>query len=212
MTSESTNAREGKRRVDFEDPRFWATGAISTTVVMLIVLAFLSIDSMDAVRTGGRQVPQYSVINQKIGYEYDWNRRADVPVIGEADPLFGKMVTEEEAHTLMKLGKLVIQSRNCMNCHTIYGNGAYYGPDLTKSWLDPAWDQIWIPMTGKATKEEAMVEFLKHPEKYPTWSRRMPNLQLTTEEATAVVAYLKWMSAVDTNGFPANFGQTQIQR
>jgi nitric oxide reductase subunit C len=30
---------------------------------------------------------------------------------------------------------------------------------------------------------------------------------LTEEEARAVVAYLKWMSSVDTNGFPANFGR-----
>jgi hypothetical protein len=25
-------------------------------------------------------------------------------------------------------GKLVIQSRACINCHTFFGNGAYYGP------------------------------------------------------------------------------------
>jgi nitric oxide reductase subunit C len=33
----------------------------------------------------------------------------------------------------------------------------------------------------------------------------MPNLRLSEAEAHAVVAYLKWMSAVDTNGFPPNF-------
>ena len=37
----------------------------------------------------------------------------------------------------------------------------------------------------------------------------MPNLKLTREEAVAVVAYLKWMSAVDTNGFPIHFGHIQ---
>ncbi len=212
MTTQSGGTRKRNRRLDIAEPLFWATGAISTTVVMLIVLAFLSVDSMAAIRAGGRQVPAYSVINYNIGYEYDWNRRADVPVIGQLEPLFGEMVTEEQAEALMKHGKLVIQSRACIACHTFYGNGAYYGPDLTKSWLDPAWDSIWIPMTGKANKEEAMAEFLMHPEKYPTWSRMMPNLELTEKDARSVVAYLKWMSAVDTNGFPANFGQTQTQR
>ncbi|MBS0486585.1 MAG: cytochrome c, partial [Proteobacteria bacterium] len=91
------------------------------------------------------------------------------------------------------------------------GNGAYYGPDLTKSWLDPAWSQIWMPMTGKTTREDAMVEFLMHPDKYPTWSRAMPNLNLSEDEARATVAYLKWLSAIDTNGFPANFGQSGKQ-
>jgi nitric oxide reductase subunit C len=33
----------------------------------------------------------------------------------------------------------------------------------------------------------------------------MPNLHLTEEEAKAVVAFLKWTSAIDTSGFPRNF-------
>ena len=31
----------------------------------------------------------------------------------------------------------------------------------------------------------------------------MPNLDITEEEARGVVAFLKWMSSIDTNGFPA---------
>jgi nitric oxide reductase subunit C len=33
----------------------------------------------------------------------------------------------------------------------------------------------------------------------------MPNLHITPEEAKGVVAFLKWMSSIDTNGFPYNF-------
>jgi nitric oxide reductase subunit C len=197
--------------MDIEDPRFWRAGAISSTAVMLVVLAFLTIDSLDASRAGGRQVPNYDVINHHIGYTYDWSRGFEVPIIGPTEPLFGKTYSLHDATDLMKLGKLVIQSRACMDCHTFFGNGAYYAPDLTKAWLDPAWSQIWMPMTGSKTREEAMVEFLMHPEQYPTWTRRMPNLHLTRAEAQAVVAYLKWMSAIDTNGFPANFGRIQTQ-
>lgn len=93
-----------------------------------------------------------------------------------------------------------------MGCHTFFGNGAYYGPDLTKAWLDPAWE-TWQAITGAATREGAMVKFLMDPEQYRTWTRAMPNLGLTEQEATATVAYLKWMAAVDTNGFPPNFGR-----
>lgn len=195
--------------MDIQEPAFWRAGAISTTVVMIIVLIFLSIDSMRVISAGGANVPKYDVINQQIGYRYDWTRRMDVPVIGGTEPLFGKVYTESEARALMAKGKLVIQSRACMDCHTFFGNGAYYAPDLTKSWLDPAWQQIWMPMTGAKTREDAMVMFLMNPDRYPTWTREMPNMHLTQDEARAVVAYLKWMSAVDTNGFPANFGTQQ---
>ena len=198
--------------VDLTEPLFWRAGAVSTTVVMLIILAFLSIDSMRYIEAGGRNVPAYSVVNQHIGYSYDWARQADVPVVGGDDPLFGRKLTDAQATDLIRVGKLVIQSRACMDCHTIFGNGAYYGPDLTKAWLDPAWEKIWMPMTGKPTREEAMVTFLMRPDQYPTWNRRMPNLHLTTAEAQATVAYLKWLSSVDTNGFPANFNQTMPQK
>jgi nitric oxide reductase subunit C len=97
-------------------------------------------------------------------------------------------------------GKLNVQSKNCMDCHTLLGNGAYYAPDLTKSWLDPYWGD-------KATREQNMVDFLMDPtdKLHNAGGRRMPNLHITEEEAKATVAFLKWMSAIDTNGFPNNF-------
>ena len=95
-----------------------------------------------------------------------------------------------------------------MNCHTLLGNGAYYAPDLTKSWLDPMWeDGTMMGITGKDTKEEAMAEFLMHPSTYPTHARMMPDLGITAEEAKGLVAFLKHMSSIDTNGFPRNFGK-----
>jgi nitric oxide reductase subunit C len=98
-----------------------------------------------------------------------------------------------------------------MNCHTLLGNGAYYAPDLTKAWLDPAWgpEGSMMAMTGKNTKEEAMAEFLQFPSKYPTHERMMPNLGITAEEAKGLVAFLKHLSSIDTNGFPRNFGRMQ---
>lgn len=197
--------------MNIQDPVFWRAGAISTTVVMLVVLAFLTINSLRVTTAGASRVPDYTVINRKIEYRYNWNRREDVPVLAGTQLLFGHTYTEPEARALMRKGKLVIQSRACMDCHTIFGNGAYYAPDLTKAWLDPAWKQVWIPMTGANSREQAMVDFLMHPEKYPTWAREMPNLHITQPEAHALVAYLKWMSAIDTNGFPANFGKTALQ-
>ena len=195
----------------FDDPAFWRAGAISTILVMLCILAMLTVDSLAAIATGGSHVPPYSVINRHIDYVFDAGRGIDVPVIGAVQPLFGKVLDNQEATAMMDKGKLVIQSRACMDCHTFFGNGAYYGPDLTKAWLDPDWEG-WQGITGASTKEDAMVMFLMDPVKYATWTRTMPNMNLSKEEARAVVAYLKWTSAVDTNGFPANFGHVHTDR
>jgi len=145
------------------------------------------------------------VINQTIGYRYDAVAAHDVPTISGSEPLFGQTYSSADAAAIVRQGKLVIQSRACMDCHTFFGNGAYYAPDLTKAWLDPVWASMWVPMTGARTKADAMVAFLMSPERYVTWRRQMPNLHLSKAEAQSVVAYLKWLSAVDTNGFPNNF-------
>ena len=195
----------------FDDPAFWRAGAISTITVMTIVLIMLTIDSLAAISPGGSHVPPYTVINRHIDYKFDSNRSFDVPVIGAAEPLFGKPLDEPAAAVLIDRGKMVIQSRACIDCHTFFGNGAYYAPDLTKAWLDPDWEG-WQAVTGADTREGAMVKFLMDPEQYRTWTRTMPNLGITEAEAQAVVAYLKWMAAVDTNGFPPNFNQIEQRR
>ena len=191
-----------------DDPAFWRAGAISTIAVMSIVLIMLTIDSLAAISPGGSHVPPFTVINQHIDYKFDRNRGFDIPVIGGAEPLFGKPLDEPVAAALIDRGKMVIQSRACIDCHTFFGNGAYYAPDLTKAWLDPDWEG-WQAVTGADTREGAMVKFLMDPEQYRTWTRGMPNLGVTEEEALALVAYLKWMAAVDTNGFPPNFNQIE---
>jgi len=195
----------------FDDPAFWRAGAISTVAVMVGVLIMLTVDSLAVISPGGAHVPPYTVINQHIDYKFDAKRGNDVPVIAGSEPLFGRAVDESAAEALIDKGKLVIQSRACINCHTFFGNGAYYGPDLTKAWIDPDWD-TWQAITGTSTREDAMVSFLIDPERYRTWTRTMPNLRLTREEAEATVAYLKWMAAIDTNGFPPNFGRMGPKR
>ena len=140
----------------------------------------------------------------------DEKRGHEVPVIGEKEKFFGRDDwSEEEAAELLHLGKLGSQAKNCMNCHTLLGNGAYYAPDLTKAWLDPAWgpNGSYLGMTNSATKEEAMSKFLQNPSQYPTHKRMMPNLGITEKEAMGLVAFLKHMSSIDTNGFPRNFGR-----
>jgi nitric oxide reductase subunit C len=179
---------------------FWRKTAIWVTAGSFVVLIFLTFDTMSQITAGTKRVPAYSVINNRIDYVFDKQRNFQVPVIGVEEPLFGKRLTEEEAEALVSHGKLTTQAKNCMNCHTLLGNGAYYAPDLTKSWLDPMWG-------SPSVREQLMVEFLMNPQDklHNITGRRMPNLGITEEEARATVAFLKWMSSIDTNGFPYNF-------
>jgi nitric oxide reductase subunit C len=199
---------------------FWRRSAAWVTGFASILLIWLTFDTLGQISMGTdadlkngvtKRVPAPTVINYHIDYKMSTKRGHEVPVIGEKELFFGKEWSEKEAKELLHLGKLTSQAKNCMNCHTLLGNGAYYAPDLTKAWIDPAWKNggALQGMTGKSTKEEAMAEFLMHPSTYPTHARMMPELGITAEEAKGLVAFLKHMSSIDTNGFPRNFGKEE---
>ncbi|WP_457599503.1 c-type cytochrome [Hydrogenimonas sp.] len=197
---------------------FWRRSAAWVTGTAAVLLMWLSFNTLGQIAMGSdedlqngvkKRIPAPTVINYHIDYKMDDKRGHEVPVIGEKEPFFGKEWSVEEAAALLHHGKLTSQAKNCMNCHTLLGNGAYYAPDLTKAWLDPKWnDGTMTGITGKETKEEAMAEFLMHPSQFPTHARMMPDLGITKDEAIALVAFLKHMSAIDTNGFPRNFSQS----
>jgi len=185
----------------FTSQIFWKRCAVYVTALMALILIGLTFDSVDKITAGSERVPDYSVINKKIFYSLDEERGVYGPTIGGDAPLFEKKLSSEEAEQIVNLGKLTIQAKNCMNCHTLLGNGAYYAPDLTKAWLDEGW-------ISESIRETLMIQFLMNPEGNSRTfgsNRKMPNLGITENEAKGIVAYLKWMSSIDTNGFPTRF-------
>jgi nitric oxide reductase subunit C len=180
---------------------FWRKIAVWVTAGMFVVLIVLTLDTTASIEAGSSRVPAYSVINHRIYYRFDQDRDKQIPVIGDEAPLFGEVLSDEDAEALVDKGKLTLQAKNCINCHTILGNGAYYAPDLTKAWLDPAWG-------AEVVREQLMINFLIDPTSNARGfgtTRRMPKLGITEEEARGLVAFLKWTAAIDTNGFPRNF-------
>lgn len=182
---------------------FWRKTAIWVTAGSTVVLILLTFDTVAQITAGGKRVPAYDVINHRIDYVMNDTRKVQEPRIDRSkdEPLFGKKLSLAEAEALVDLGKLTIQAKNCMNCHTILGNGAYYAPDLTKAWLDPSW-------ASKDAREQLMLAFLQDPPNNARTfgsNRKMPNLGITEAEAQGIIAFLKWMSSIDTNGFPYNF-------
>ena len=45
---------------------------------------------------------------------------------------FGKLTNAQNITPEVSLGNKVWHDNNCINCHTLFGEGAYYAPDLTK--------------------------------------------------------------------------------
>ena len=85
-------------------------------------------------------------------------------------------------------GKRVWHKYNCNDCHTILGIGGYYSPDVTKAY---------------STKGEKWLKaFLKNPESPDPNRRKMPNQKLSDEEVNKLIAFLKWVDAIDTNEWP----------
>lgn len=86
-------------------------------------------------------------------------------------------------------GKNLFDKSNCMGCHTLLGEGAYYAPELTKVYITKGPD--WIK------------SMLTDPEAVYPGARKMRKYNFTEQEKDDLVAFLKWISEIDTNGFPA---------
>lgn len=101
---------------------------------------------------------------------------------GTQDQTNHENITEEVIR-----GKELWESNNCMGCHTILGEGAYYAPELTKV-LD--------------RKGEAYVRVvLMNPVPWAPNGRKMVAYGFTKQEADDLIAFFDWIDDIDLNGF-----------
>lgn len=91
-------------------------------------------------------------------------------------------------------GKEIWESNNCMGCHTILGEGAYYAPELTK-----VIDRLNIRYDGNG--EEVIKSILMSPSPWQPNGRKMVAYGMTEQEASDVVAFFNWIGKIDLNGF-----------
>lgn len=85
-------------------------------------------------------------------------------------------------------GKLIWEQNNCMGCHTLLGEGAYYAPDLTKVYTrrGPEWMRV----------------FIRDPQAMFPGERKMVQYNFSEDQISDVIAFLKWVGEIDTNGWP----------
>ncbi len=97
-------------------------------------------------------------------------------------------ITEQVA-----LGKKVWEVNNCIGCHTLLGEGAYFAPELGNVYT----------RFGEST--EAIIGFIQsRPVEGIPGRRSMPQFNLSDEELQAIAQFLKYVNGINTAGWPPN--------
>lgn len=84
-------------------------------------------------------------------------------------------------------GKQLWEKNNCMGCHTLLGEGAYYAPELTKV----------IERRG----EGYIKAVLMTPVAWQPNNRKMVAYKMSEQEALDMIEFFKWIGEIDLNGF-----------
>ena len=84
-------------------------------------------------------------------------------------------------------GKNLWEQNNCMGCHTLLGEGAYYAPELTKV----------VERRG----EGYIKAVLMSPVPWSPNGRKMVAYGFSQEEAQDLIAFFEWIGEIDLNGF-----------
>ncbi len=84
-------------------------------------------------------------------------------------------------------GKHIWEKNNCMGCHTIMGEGAYYAPELTN--------------VIKRRGEDYVRGVLKATTPWQPHGRKMVAYGMNDQDANDVIAFFKWVGSLDLNGF-----------
>ena len=90
-------------------------------------------------------------------------------------------------------GKMVWEENNCIGCHTLLGEGAYFAPELGNVY------------TRFGNSTEAIKAFIQSRPKDGVPGRRsMPQFNLTDKELDALAEFLKYSSEINTAHWPPN--------
>jgi nitric oxide reductase subunit C len=87
-------------------------------------------------------------------------------------------------------GKLLWETRNCIGCHTLLGEGAYFAPEL---------GNVYKRRGGEFIKAWIKAQPTNVPGR-----RQMPQFNFTDAQLNDMVEFLKWTGEIDTNRWPPN--------
>lgn len=90
-------------------------------------------------------------------------------------------------------GKLLWEENDCIGCHTLLGEGAYFAPELGNVY------------TRYGNSKEAIIGFIKsRPVEGIPGRRSMPQFNFSDDELDALAEFLKYASEINTANWPPN--------
>ena len=93
-------------------------------------------------------------------------------------------------------GKRIWERRACFDCHTLYGEGARFAPELGKVWLKYGGGK------DPAGAEESLKAWFAAQPTGVEGRHQMPQFHFTDAEVHDMAAFLRWTSLVDTQNWP----------
>ncbi|NOR51711.1 MAG: c-type cytochrome [Gammaproteobacteria bacterium] len=87
-------------------------------------------------------------------------------------------------------GKMLWEKNDCIGCHTILGEGAYFAPEL---------GNVYTRLGKDGIKNWIKIQPLNIPGR-----RQMPDFGFNDQELDDIAEFLKWTSEIDTNNWPPN--------
>ena len=87
-------------------------------------------------------------------------------------------------------GKKLWETRNCIGCHTLLGEGAYFAPELGNVYKRRGADFIKAWIAAQPTNIPGR--------------RQMPQFNFTEEQLNDLVEFLRWTGNVNTQNWPPN--------
>ena len=87
-------------------------------------------------------------------------------------------------------GKHLWETRNCIGCHTLLGEGAYFAPELGNVYKRRGGDFIKAWMQAQPTGAPHR--------------RQMPQFNLNEQQLNDLVEFLKWTGEINTEQWPPN--------
>ena len=97
----------------------------------------------------------------------------------------------------VSMGKLLWEENDCIGCHTLLGEGAYFAPELAN---------VYQRFGGDAGGKEAIIGFIKgRPVDGVPGRRSMPQFNFDDEQLNAIAEFLKYVSGIKTaRNWPPN--------
>jgi nitric oxide reductase subunit C len=89
-------------------------------------------------------------------------------------------------------GKQVWEHNNCIGCHTLLGEGAYFAPELGNVYQ------------RFGNSKEAIIGWIKAQPTGVPGRRQMPQFNLSEEDLDAIAEFLKYASGINAAKWPPN--------